>query len=476
MAPNVSPAANRRQFLKIGGFLVAGGGLAVVGACRPQAGVQNPAGPASRLTVEPARMALFGERRPATDAYAYNGSAPGPALRIPQGQAFRIRVKNQLQEHTTVHWHGIRLPNAMDGVPGLTQPPIKPGEGFTYAFTPPDAGTFLYHSHDNSLEQMGRGLAGALIIEEAEAPKVDRELLWLIQDWRLDASLQIAPDFGNRMEAAMAGRVGNVVSINGAAFPSVPVRAGERIRLRIVNAATARIMALAFEDHRPVIVALDGQPCDPHEPADGRLRLGPGMRADLMLDLSGEPGKRYAITDDFYGGSLAYVLAELAYDAAPPFRAHPLDAPLRLPVNPLPQLDLATAERHEIALQGGMMGGMGMMGMSGASWAINGVSMTGDGGAGMPPLMTLRRGRTCVFAFKNESAWWHPMHLHGHSFHVLTQNGAPVDNAIWGDTVLIEPHGSAEVAFVASNPGDWMLHCHVVDHQVAGLMTIVRVA
>jgi len=123
-----------------------------------------------------------------------------------------------------------------------------------------------------------------------------------------------------------------------------------------------------------------------------------------------------------------------------------------------------------------MMGGMGMMGMGGAAWAINGMSMTGDGQPGMPPLLEFQRGRTYVLALKNETAWWHPMHLHGHSFRVLSRNGAAIDDAIWGDTVLVEPRQTVEVAFVADNPGDWMLHCHVIDHQVAGMMTVLRVA
>jgi FtsP/CotA-like multicopper oxidase with cupredoxin domain len=256
----------------------------------------------------------------------------------------------------------------------------------------------------------------------------------------------------------------------------VRVRAGERVRLRIINAATARIMALAFAEHSPVVVAVDGQPCEPHPLPKGRLLLGPAMRADIILDMTGAPGRRYAVTDDFYGDRLAYTLVDLAYDTAPPLRAHPIDAALRLPTNPLSEPNLAAAERHEIVLQGGMMGGSGMMGMGSAAWAINGASMTGDGEADMPPMLTLRRGATCVLAFKNETAWWHPMHLHGYSFRLLSPSGVAADGAIWGDTVLVPPRERISVAFVADNPGDWMLHCHVMDHQVAGLMTVLRVA
>ncbi len=123
------------------------------------------------------------------------------------------------------------------------------------------------------------------------------------------------------------------------------------------------------------------------------------------------------------------------------------------------------------------MSGMDMMGGGGgATWAMNGMSMTGDGQTGMKPLFTLPRGRSCTLALRNETAWWHPMHLHGHSFRVISRNRVPVPQREWHDTVLLPPRESAEIAFVADNPGDWMFHCHVTDHQMAGLMAVLRIA
>jgi FtsP/CotA-like multicopper oxidase with cupredoxin domain len=439
-----------------------------------------------RLTAGPARAALMGEGHADTGVWAYNGMEPGPTLRVPRGRPLRLQVSNGLDQETTVHWHGVRLPNAMDGVPGLTQAPIRPGESFVYEFTPPDAGTFWYHPHANSLEQLGRGLAGALIVEESSPVAVDRDLVWMLTDWRLAPDGALSPSFGNGMEAAMSGHVGNVVTLNGSVSGDQSVKAGERLRLRLINGALARMMALRFEGHRPLIVALDGQPCDPHEPEDGRLLLGPAMRIDVILDMQGKPGRRYRVIDDFYDG-LSYTLTELVYAAGAPMRAHPLAASLALPRNPLPEPDLAHAERHDIKLQGGMMGGGMMMGLGGmngmaspgmdggAAWAINGMSMTGDGQKDMPPLLTFKRGRSVLLTMRNQTAWWHPMHLHGHSFRVLTRNGAPVPHRQWQDTVLLAPKDTVECAFVADNPGDWMLHCHVMNHQVAGLMTVLRV-
>jgi len=370
----------------------------------------------------------------------------------------------------------------MDGVPGLTQPPIKPGDSFVYEFTPPDAGTFWYHPHANSLEQLGRGLAGAVIVEERSPVGVDRDLLWLLSDWRLSEDGQIRSGFGNRMEAGMSGRVGNTVTLNGTVSVAQPFHAGERVRLRLLNASLARIMALRFEGHRPTVIAIDGQPCDPHEPETGRVLLGPAMRVDLLLDLQGEPGRRYEVVDDYYDG-LSYRVTQLAYDEAAPIRGNPAAAPLELVRNPLPEPDLASAERHTLTLQGGMMsmagmsnGMNGMMGMGNrAVWAINGQSMTGDGHAGMEPSLTFQRGRSVVLELRNQTAWWHPMHLHGHSMKVLSRNGRTVPHRQWQDTVLMAPKDVAEVAFVADNPGDWMLHCHVMDHQMSGMMTVLRV-
>ena len=209
------------------------------------------------------------------------------------------------------------------------------------------------------------------------------------------------------------------------------------------------------------------------------------MRADILLYMQGEPGRRYAVIDDFYDG-LAYKLTTLVYDNTPS-TGNELISPLDLPRNPLPAPDLSTASRMEMVLQGGMMGGGklkgvgGMMGMAtpgmdgGPVWAINGMSMTGDGAAGMAPLFTLKRGQSCLIALRNETAWWHPMHIHGFSMQVLTRNGVAVPHRQWQDTVLMAPTDTIECAFVADNPGDWMLHCHVVDHSMTGLMTVFRV-
>jgi len=123
------------------------------------------------------------------------------------------------------------------------------------------------------------------------------------------------------------------------------------------------------------------------------------------------------------------------------------------------------------------MNGMATPGMHGdAAWAINGHSMTGDGSSVMEPMRTLLRGQSCILTIRNNTAWWHPMHLHGHSMKVLTRNGSQVRHKQWSDTVLVAPKDVFECAFVADNPGDWMFHCHILDHQEGGMMSVIRVA
>lgn len=427
----------------------------------------------ARLVASAATVQIVPQKYPSTEVWAYGGSVPGPTLRLRQGERLRVEVENQLPEGTTVHWHGVRVPNAMDGVPVITQPLIEPGGRFVYEFAPPDAGTFFYHPHQRGYEQMGRGLAGALIVEEREPPPVDRDLIWVLGDFRLDADASIRGGFGNFMDVSHAGRIGNTVTINGRLPDTFAVRAGERIRLRLINAATARVFALDFRGHRPWVIALDGQPVAPHEPARGIVVLGPAMRADLLLDLSAAPGSRHAVHDGFYR-RLEYKLLELVYSDEPPLRARAAD-PVRLPDNPLREPDLAGAERHEVVFTGGMMGIMRGM-RRGMAWAVNGASNgCGDGASAFDPLFIQRLGRSYLLNLVNDTAWHHPIHLHGHSFRVVSRNGKANPRREWLDTVMLAPRESAEIALVADNPGDWMFHCHVLDHQAGGMMACIRV-
>jgi len=323
------------------------------------------------------------------------------------------------------------------------------------------------------------GLAGALIVEEPERLAVDRDVLWVLDDWRMLRDGQVAQDFASMRDAAHDGRIGNTVTINGALPDEFAIEAGERIRLRLLNVANARIFALRFEGHAPVVIAHDGMPCEPHAPEGGRIVLGPGMRADLILDATGRPGERHRVIDDFFARQ-AYEVVTMAYDPRKRRRVASAGQVPRLAPNPVPDPDVAAAERHRIVFSGGMMGmmGGGMPGMGpGASgvWAINGRSAT-ESDHSHAPLLTLARDRSHVLELVNDTAWWHPIHLHGHSFRILSRNGAPDPRRPLVDTSLLPPRTTAEIALVADNPGDWMFHCHVLEHQASGMMATIRVA
>jgi FtsP/CotA-like multicopper oxidase with cupredoxin domain len=231
-----------------------------------------------------------------------------------------------------------------------------------------------------------------------------------------------------------------------------------------------------------MVIAYDGQPVEPHAPPDRRIILGTAMRIDLIMDLTGRPGERFQIVDSFYRG-LQYRLVDLLYSDQV-LREKLLQDPIALPPNTVPEPDVNRAERHEIVFNGGMMGGMMMrdrgMGMnmmktmrSGKIWFINGQAHLGHI---HEPMLTLERGRSYILAMNNETAWWHPMHLHGHPFRVIGRNGKPTQYREWQDTVLIGPREKVEVAFVADNPGNWMFHCHILEHQESGMMGVIRVA
>jgi FtsP/CotA-like multicopper oxidase with cupredoxin domain len=450
-------------------FLAGSAAVALASGC-------TLARPAPRtLRCAPARQSLAGAGHPDTAVWAYGGSVPGPELRFRQGDRLQVAVENALTAGTTVHWHGIRLPNAMDGVPHLTQPPIAANGGrFGYEFDLPDAGTYWYHPHLGNPEQVGRGLYGALVVEEREPPAVDRDIVWVLSDWQLDRQGRIDEAFTNPMAASHDGRVGNTVTVNGVVRDSFPVRAGERIRLRLINAASARIFGLAFEGHSPTVIALDGHPVAPH-PAT-RVVLGPGMRADLVLDCVRSAGSQHRVIDSFYRQN-AYELLKLAYSAEAPLRT--TFAPVAaLPANPVARPQLSGAERHRIVFGGGAMGRVPDQARhKGMFWTVNGEPMADHHDHhGHPPLLDLALRRSYVLELVNDTAWHHPIHLHGHTFRVLTRNGDAIAQEAWSDTVLLDPKSRAEIAFVADNPGSWMFHCHVLEHQATGMAAVVKVS
>jgi FtsP/CotA-like multicopper oxidase with cupredoxin domain len=460
--------------------VVAGAGVAVACAVLPAWTRAAPVAGADGFTVLHARTgsaALLGDGQPSTPIWGYQGSVPGPTLRVTRGEEVRVRLVNELPEPTIVHWHGLRLPNAMDGVPHLTQHPIAPGASFDYRFRAPDAGTFWYHSHLYSSEQLERGLYGVLVVEEPAPVAVDRDMVLVIDDWRLtgDGKLDEA-SFRSFHDAAHEGRIGTHLTVNSAPSLDIAVRSNERLRLRVVNAANARVLSLRFERHQAWVMAIDGQPAEPFLARNSRLTLGPGNRIDVFIDTALDAGADAPVVVEDRRGDVT--VGRLLYERAEPARPHPLPAPSPLPANPLPKrLDLKGALRVNAPLDGGMMSTLMMERMRGAEipghgidprgriWTLAGFASSGHDG---PPLFSVKRGRTVVIAFDNRTVFPHTMHIHGHHFRLLDR----LDDGwkpYWLDTVTVAARQTDRIAFLADNPGKWMIHCHMLEHQETGM-------
>jgi FtsP/CotA-like multicopper oxidase with cupredoxin domain len=370
----------------------------------------------------------------------------------------------------------------MDGVAGLTQDPVPPGATFDYAFTAPDAGTYWYHPHFRSWEQLARGLYGLLIVDEEAPPPVDRDLFFVADDWRLtdEGSIDEA-SLGNLHDWAHAGRLGNFLTINGRSGPEIKVRAGERIRLRCVNVANARVLAFNFDRLTPRVIAVDGQPVPAADIEAGGLVLAPGQRTDLVIDVTGDAGSHIPVWEVSTGTPVE--AARLVIADGPPLRPQPPAEPVALSPNPLlggPRL--GDAQGIELVMEGGAMGGLREATFEGEVLAIRDLVQKGlvwafNGVAGKPlkPLAVVPRGRTATLNMVNRTRWPHAMHLHGHHFRVVERDGRPVTGAPWRDTELVAPNEQVRVAFVADNPGKWLLHCHMLEHQAAGMVTWLEV-
>ena len=460
---------SRRRLL-----LASGAALVLAHVPRP------PQAAASKLSValEPqaSEAQLLPADQPPTAVWSYNGQVPGPILRLAQGARLDASLINRLPQATTIHWHGIRIANAMDGVAGLTQSAVPPNERFDYSFTVPDAGTFWYHPHNRSWEQVARGLSGLLIVDEEDPPAVDQDLVLVVDDWRLDEHGAIhEASFGHLRDWSHAGRLGNVLTLNGQDFLNLPVKAGERIRLRVCNTATARVMNLRFEDHDPIAIAHDGQPVPPRALSDGALRVAPGERVDLLIDMVLAPGAEAAITEVSGDGRLE--AGRFRYHPSEQRRSRPLEAFRGLAANPLPhQIDLPNAVTAPLVMAGGAMGGLREASYRGETlsiqqlvergqvWAFNGVA-----GRSEEPLFRVRVGQSVRIPMVNDTAWPHAIHLHGHHVRLLGTNGEVLEEQGWRDTVFLDRREERTVAFIADNPGKWMIHCHMLEHQAAGM-------
>ena len=388
------------------------------------------------------------------------GRCRGRSCMCGSANDFAVSLANDLPQPTTMHWHGVRVDNAMDGVPDVTQRAVEPGGAFEYAFAARDPGTFWYHPHFRSNEQVERGLQGVLIVDDDNPPAWSRDVVWVLDDWRIDGAGEIDPQFNGMHDVMHDGRWGNVVTVNGHIHEELSVRSGERIRLRLVNTANARVFVPDFQPLQAMVIAVDGMYAARPLDASG-FELAPGNRLDLDLTIPAEQrGRALTVMNQFAGRPFPLATIRVSDNA-------PIATPsfATLAHAQLPDWSKGLERAPDIAYHLGMQHGGGF----GMSWALNGAVYGQDTPAQLPESEWVK------VRYVNDSFRLHPMHMHGVFFRVLARNGQPAIEPHWRDTVLIHPRETVDVALVPVDRGKWMLHCHVLEHAESGMMTTFEV-
>ena len=454
----------RRQILGgLAGLVVVGVGAG--GASRYWLGkmADDDAGHDYELIAAPLDVELVAGHK--TQAWAFGPSAPGTELRVRQGEWLRVRFINHLPVATTIHWHGIRLPLEMDGVPYVSQLPVLPGEYFDYKFRVPDAGSYWYHPHVNSSEELGRGLVGPLIIEEREPTGFKYEKTLSLKSWHVDEVGNFV-EFSIPREAARGGTAGRLATINGVPQAVIDLPAGQITRVRILNLDNTLTYRLNIPGVEAQIYALDGNPVEPR-PLGKEYWLGPGMRICLAIKAPAA-GEELSLRN---GPVRLGTLRSVANTDAPS------QWPPALPANPIAEPDLANAVKLNFNFE--WVGSVSVNvdnGKPPSLWQINGKAWDiTDKTCADRPIAKLEKGKSYIFELKNMTQYQHPIHLHGMSFKVIASNRHKVI-PYFTDTYLLGKNERAQVALVADNPGIWMFHCHVIDHMETGLMAAIEVA
>jgi FtsP/CotA-like multicopper oxidase with cupredoxin domain len=394
---------------------------------------------------------------PGVSGWGYDGRTPGPVIEAKVGDVVSVRLKNSLPEATTIHWHGLRVPAPMDGTES-TQRPVQPGETFEYRFRVPDAGTFWYHPHSNETVQLERGLYGAMVVRADGEPVVDRERILLLDDLRLTRRGDIAPP-GGWLERHN-GREGAVRLVNGEVEPVITMAAGQIERWRIVNVASARYVRLSVGGREFRIIGTDGGLLE--APVAAReVLLAPADRIDLLVGPF-EEGARLSIDSLPYDrGTGRRKVERFAGLLVGPPRPSVARVPERLRTI-VPLADAAAPVTRQVRLSGRMSLRRGVDFM-----------IDGERHHRADPV---RVGELQVWEIFNDTPIDHPFHLHGFFFQVLTVNGSPPPYRSWEDTVNVPPKGSVRIAWLPDDrPGEWMYHCHILEHHATGMMAHFQV-
>ncbi len=392
-----------------------------------------------------------------TRAWAFNGRVPGPVIEANVGDVLEVRLTNRLPEPTTIHWHGLRVPAAMDGT-DMVQSPIEPGATFTYRFKLPDAGTFWYHPHTHEPVQMERGLYGAIVVRGRDEPTLDADRVLVIDDVKLDRDAQIEPPRG--WIERHNGREGSTRLLNGRSEPELVMAAGQVERWRIVNSASARYVRLSIGGRPFQIIGTDGG-LIPSPVTVKEVLIATADRVELAVGPFAE-GEVLEVESLAYNRrSISFPKTErfatVRVGPPTPSRAN-LPETLRL-IEPLVTGPVTPNREVHLSVK---------VGIRGMDFLINKEKHHRD--------RPVTVGELQVWDVINDSMMDHPFHLHGFFFQVLSVNDEPPKFLSWEDTVNVPPRSRVRIAWMPDDrPGEWMYHCHIIEHHDAGMMAHFRV-
>ncbi len=426
-------------------------------------------------------------------AWTFNGTVPGKPIRVTEGETVKINLKNELPEPVAMHWHGITVPNQMDGIPGVTQNAVQPGETFTYEFTPNVPGTYMYHTHQNAVNQLDMGLYGSFIVEPKEKT-YDRDYTLMLDEWvstpeNADMSTNEigSMDHGNMsgmghgessQEKSTSTGMGHDMSIydlftingkSGDAIKPLKVKEGETVRIRLANIGYLS-HNIHLHGHKFKVVAIDGQELsDPKEIKDQLIAIAPGERYDIEF-IADNPGKWF-IEDhgDVEGTDGMKAIIEYEGNSKSKDKS---DSNKDLPIFTYMNYGTSNDRKFTLDQKYDVEYTMDLNGNNTDNiWTINDKSFPNIEG------LNIKKGDLIRVKLINNSPKGvdHPMHLHGHSFQVLSKNGKTVKGSvIIKDTVNLQPGDEYVVAFEADNQGNWLFHCHDLHHATAGMVDIIK--
>lgn len=415
--------------------------------------------------------------------WTYNGTVPGQEIRVTQGDFVEVELKNNLKVPITIHWHGYPVQNSMDGVTGLTQDSIKPGEIFIYKFSADIVGTYWYHSHEDSANQLDKGLYGALIVEPKEKSKIDKEFTLILDEWMEDESMDgmnmgmsIDSMNGMKMDAKslekfeeyMMATSYNIYTINGKSgdlITPLNVKNGDIIKLRFINAGY-RSHGIHIPNQDIKVIATDGQDIqNPEVIKDQILTIAPGERYDIEFTVNGNDNfyidfhdsnkfnNQIKIPVNISGGS-GKDFIELSKKALPLFDVYNYGKFTSGEFSLNQKFDA----QYDIELGTKVVDGI-------LKYTLNGKTFDE-----LPP-MNVKTGDIIKLTYYNNTTVEHPMHIHGHFFEVLAKNDIPlIGTRIIKDTILVKPKEKYTIVFKANNSGLWVEHCHELHHAEAGMM------